>query len=170
MPCEKLQDELDQMDEPDPRLWTKRPRINGDDDREAGEDGEGEGNEENRRKWNGRTEYATIKSWVTGDCAEMEDSDIKNELHNLAREYMEQSKLKRLPNHKGNPTDIGLWKLTREQFKARSGITQQVYRCAMHYRCDCKATILVISWQNMITLQRGGTHDENSHSNDKSVY
>ncbi len=29
-----------------------------------------------------------------------------------------------------------------------------------------------ISGQNrdMITLQRGGTHDENSHSNDKSVY
>ncbi len=69
MPCEKLQDELDQMDEPDPRLWSKRPRINGDEDHESGEDVEGGGNEEIRRKWNGRTEYVTIKSWVTGDCA-----------------------------------------------------------------------------------------------------
>ncbi len=98
MPCERVQDELDQMVEPDPKLWTKRPRVNVHEEqfghemleRAEVEEEEDEGNEEKRSKWNGRTEYVTIKSWVTGDCAEMKDSDIKNELHNLAREYGEK--------------------------------------------------------------------------------
>ncbi len=40
----------------------------------------------------------------------------------------------------------------------------------MHYRCGCNATIRVTSGNDFITLQRGGTHDENSHADDKSVY
>ncbi len=73
MPCERVQDELDQ-EVPDPKLWTKRPRVSGREDqmdhemleREEEEDEEAEGNDEKRRKWDGKAEYVTIKSRVTG--------------------------------------------------------------------------------------------------------
>ncbi len=55
--------------------------------------------------------YVMIKNWVTGECSVMEDSDIMTELYDLARDYMERSRLKRLLNHKAYSTDIGLWKL-----------------------------------------------------------
>ena len=47
-----------------------------------------------RRKWSGRGEYKLIKRWVTSECAEMEQEDIDREMFELAREYMEASKLK----------------------------------------------------------------------------
>ena len=162
--------EIDQIQLPNPKLWAKKGRAKTNSDGEEEEDTDGDSTVERRRKWNGKAEYVTIKKWVTGECAVMEDSDIMTELNDLAREFMERSRLKRLPNHKSNPTDIGLWKLARSQFKAKSGATNKVYRCAMHYRCGCNATIRVINGKDFISLERSGTHDENSHADDKSVY
>ena len=170
MPCNDPDDEIAQLKMPDPRLWAKKGRVNSNPDGEEEGDSDEEKTDDKRRKWNGKAEYVTIKKWVTGECARMEDSDIMNELHDLARDYMELSRLKRLPNHKSNPTDIGLWKLARSQFKAKTGVTVKVYRCAMHYRCGCNATIRVINGKDYIILERAGTHDENSHSDDKSVF
>ena len=170
MPCDDPDDEIDLFKLPDPKLWAKRGRVNSDQNGEEEEDTDEDKIDGRRRKWNGKAEYVMIKKWVTGDCATMEDSDIMTELNDLARDYMELSRLKRLPNHKANPTDIGLWKLARSHFKAKTGVTNKVYRCAMHYRCGCNATIRVTNGNDYITLERGGTHDENSHSDDKSVF
>ena len=167
MPCNDPDDEIAQLKMPDPKLWAKKGRVNSNPDGEEEEDSDEDKIDDKRRKWNGKAEYVTIKKWVTGECARMEDSDIMNELHDLARDYMELSRLKRLPNHKSNPTDIGLWKLARSQFKAKTGVTAKVYRC---YRCGCNATIRVINGKDYIILERAGTHDENSHSDDKSVF
>ncbi len=64
MPCEDLDHELDQR-------------------AEDADDGKTDGK---RRKRNGKAKYVTIKNWVTGDCAVMEDSDIMNERTILLRD------------------------------------------------------------------------------------
>ena len=63
-----------------------------------------------KRKWNGREAWTMMKRWVTGEKAEMEPEDIERELFKLAREWMEVSKLKKLPGHIAKPSDVFLWK------------------------------------------------------------
>ncbi len=70
--------------EPSTAYLAKSGRANSNPDGEE-EDADDDKLEERRRKWNGKAEYVTIKNWVTGECATMEDSDIMNELHDLAR-------------------------------------------------------------------------------------
>ncbi len=40
----------------------------------------------------------------------MDQDDIDRELFELAREWMEVSKLKKLPGHVAKETDVSLWK------------------------------------------------------------
>ena len=69
------------------------------------------------RKWHGRADYVNIKSWVTGESAELEEEDIEREMFELAREFMHASKLRKTPGHKSLATDFALWKC---QAKARN--------------------------------------------------
>ena len=147
MPCRSSEEEREQTESPHSSVRLKKSRkerairvVPDDDEQEL----ESEGNEEvdndkRRRKWNGRGDYRLVKRWVTGECAEMEDADIHKEIFDLARSFMEESKLKTIPTHVPNETDIGLWKLYREYTKVKTGIKIQLYRCPLHYRCGCAA-------------------------------
>ncbi len=46
-----------------------------------------------------------IKRWVTGEQAEMDQDDIDRDLFEFAREWMEVSKLKKLPGHVAKKSD-----------------------------------------------------------------
>ena len=46
-----------------------------------------------------------MKRWVTGEKAEMDSEDIERELFELARDWMSQPKLKKLPGHQSKPTE-----------------------------------------------------------------
>ncbi len=52
----------------------------------------------------------------------MEQKDIDRELFELAREWMAVSKLRKLPGHVANETDIALWKQFREYPKHKGAI------------------------------------------------
>jgi hypothetical protein len=49
----------------------------------------------------------------------MDSEDIERELFKLARDWMSQSKLKKLPGHQAKPTDVSLWKQFREYKEVR---------------------------------------------------
>ncbi len=51
-----------------------------------------------------------IKRWVTGpgEQAEMDQDDIDRDLFELAREWMEVSKPKKLPGHVAKEPDVSL--------------------------------------------------------------
>jgi hypothetical protein len=40
----------------------------------------------------------------------MDSEDIELDLFELARDWMSQSKVKKLPGHPSKPTDVSLWK------------------------------------------------------------
>ena len=42
---------------------------------------------------------------MTGERAEMEPDDIEREMFKIAREFMDASKLKKIPSHSHNPND-----------------------------------------------------------------
>ena len=74
------------------------------------------------RKWNGRREFTLIKRWVTGEKANMDSEDIEWAFFELARDWMSQFKLKKLPGHQSKPTNVALWKQFREYRPKRETI------------------------------------------------
>jgi hypothetical protein len=52
-----------------------------------------------KQKYRGRREFTLMKRWVTGGKAEKDSEDIERGLFELARDWMFQSKLKKLPGH-----------------------------------------------------------------------
>jgi hypothetical protein len=50
----------------------------------------------------------------------MDSEDIEREFFELARDWMSQSKLKKLPGHQSKPTDVALRKQFRE-YRAKRG-------------------------------------------------
>ena len=72
-----------------------------------------------------------IKRWVTGHGkqAEMHQNDIDRELVELARDWMEVSKLKKLTGHFAKETDVALCKQFREYPKQKGAILVRLFRC-----------------------------------------
>ncbi len=85
-----------------------------------------------KRKWNGRESRTMIKRWVTGHGkqAEMDQDDIDRELVELARDWMDVSKLKKLSGHVAKETDVAALLLSANSFVS----TQ---RKRMRYLSDC---------------------------------
>ncbi len=83
-----------------------------------------------KRKWNGRESWKMIKRWVTGEQAEMDQDDIDRELFELARDWMEVSKLS---CHVAKETDVALCKQFREYPKQKGAILVQFFRCTLRH-------------------------------------
>jgi hypothetical protein len=88
-----------------------------------------------KRKWNGRESWTMIKRWVTGEQAEMDQDDIDRDLFELAREWMELSKLKKLPGHVAKETDVAQCKQFRQYPKQKGAILVRLFRCPLRHRC-----------------------------------
>jgi hypothetical protein len=85
-----------------------------------------------KRKWNGRESWTMIKRWVTdhGKQAEMDQDDIARELDELARDWMEVSKLKKLSGRVAKETDVAALLLSANSF-----VSTQSRR--VQYLSDC---------------------------------
>ena len=111
-----------------------------------------------------------MKQWVTGERAEMEPDDIDSEMFELAREFMNASKLKKLPSHNHNPNDFHLWKFSRKGTRRKSRQSFKVYKCPMCYRCRCDARIRITIGPDFTQIEKHGEHNVNSHDEDRSKY
>ncbi len=119
-------------------------------------------------KWNGKMEWTLMKQWVTGQKAEMEQEDIDRELFELAREWMAVSKLRKIPCHVANETNVALWKQFREYPKQKGAILVRLFRCPLSYQCGVLAGIRTMEGADWMQLDRCGKHNANSHDEDKS--
>ncbi len=82
---------------------------------------------------------------------------------------MQQSRLMKAPGHKQLDTDVGLWKLQRQEYhNSRTDEWIRVYKCPMHYRCKCKAQVGICTGKDYKRVEFYGDHDENSHATDHS--
>ncbi len=107
-----------------------------------------------------------MKRWVTGEKAKMDSEDIERGLFELARDWMSQSKLKKLPDHQSKSTNVSLWKQFREYKVQRGSILIRLFRCPLHHRCKCKAGVQITDGPDWIQLDRSGEHNPNTGSHD----
>ncbi len=123
-------------------------------------------------KWNGRESWTMIKRWVTGEQAqaEMDQDDIDRDLFELAREWMDVSKLKKLPGHVAKETEVAQCKQFREYPKQKGAILVQLFRCPLRHQCGFLAGIRNMEGADWTQLDRCCEHNANSHNEDKSKY
>jgi len=122
-----------------------------------------------KRNYTGYQKYRFIKQWVTGPEAVLEDTEIQHEIYTEMKKFMHASGLKKTPGHKPKETDIHLWKQYSKAYRNnRTGDWTRPFRCPLRNRCGCQAQVKHITGDNFIRLEFSGTHDENSHAEDKS--
>jgi hypothetical protein len=123
-----------------------------------------------KRKWNSRESWTMIKRWVTGVQAEMDQDDIDMELFELAHDWMEVSKLKKLPGHVAKETDVALNKQFPEYPKQKGVILVRLFRCPLRHRCRFLPGIRSMEDADWLQLDRCCEHNTNCHGEEKSKY
>jgi hypothetical protein len=97
-----------------------------------------------KRKWNGRESWTMIKRWVSvhGKQSEMDQDDIDRELVELARDWMDVSKLKKLSCCVAKETDVAALLLSANSFVSTqsrrvqlSAILVRLFRCPLRHQC-----------------------------------
>jgi hypothetical protein len=99
-----------------------------------------------------------------------DQDDIDKELFELACEWMEVSKLKKLPCHVAKETDISLWKQYSDCTKKKSGVRIWAFQCPLKHQTGCCAGIHILYCPAWMQLDWSGEHNANSHDVDKSKY
>ena len=110
-----------------------------------------------------RSQYTLLKTWVTGDKAIMEEEDIKMEIFDLARSWMNASLLFKMPGQVEGDNDIALWKCFRLYRTQSSSHSIRLFHCPMFYLCKCNAGPRIITWPTYICLYKRGEHCATSH-------
>ncbi len=82
----------------------------------------------------------------------MDQDDIDRELFELEREWMEVSKLKKLPGHVAKETDVSLWKQYGDRINKKSGVRIRAFRCPLKHRTGCGAGIRIQYGQGLISV------------------
>ena len=109
------------------------------------------------------SEYVLMKTWVTGEKAVMEEEDIQMEIFDLARAWMNDSLLFKVPGQVEGEFDVALWKCFRS-YRTRSGSHSiRLFHCPMHYLCNCNAGIRITTGPTYISLYKRGEHVATSH-------
>ena len=94
-------------------------------------DGDDVGKKKAPRYKRPRGNWERVLSITKGPDAEMDDDQRNARILDGARAFMESSKLYKLPGHKPNATDLGMWKLVK-QWPADEGQSMvSVYRCPL---------------------------------------
>ena len=168
----KLQSES--LGDEDDDFTERRGEIDGDEEEEVEDNvDEDEPKSKAKRQYKGYTEFVPIKKWITGERATLDQEDIDREIFEIARDFMADSGLTKVPGHVSKPTDIWLWKQARSHTRS-VGYNLRVFKCPMRYRCDCLAQLRITEGtchgDGFILLEKSGTHDLNSHQKDKSKY
>jgi hypothetical protein len=179
MPCRPEEESAQGSEEPNPVTPTKRPRNAG----AAHDNPDAENSEclydsdqpvrtkkfsrvDKQKRERHLIVYEPIKRWLTGEKAEMDDSEMWFQVADEARKEMLIAGLKKAMHPKD--TDLGFWKKAQEH--ESRGIHYTIYRCPMNYRCHCKCLLrLVMAPNKYVELQRSeNRHDANSHAQDDS--
>ncbi len=117
----------------------------------------------------GYQKYWFIKEWVTREDAVSKEDEIQHETYTEMKKCMHAGGLKKTPCHKPKETDIHLWKQYSKAYcNNKTGEWTRPFRYPLRNLCECQAQVKLITGHNFIRPEFCGTHDENSHPEDKS--
>ncbi len=94
--------------------------------------------------------YVTYKKWKvilhydTSNTTQLDPEDRNYYQYQQARDWMEKSCMKMLPDQIPEQDELHLWKLFRRARSAGSGVIRE-YKCLMHHQSDCTAGLWIVS-------------------------
>jgi hypothetical protein len=113
--------------------------------------------------------WTTVRTWDTGISAQFEDADIKYHLELASRNLMHESEVIKLPRHKENKSDLGMFKKNQSHTNSCC-VKFTVYQCPLHRKMGCPMVIRVVIGPDYIELQRSGSHcHDQEYTNDLTI-
>jgi hypothetical protein len=87
--------------------------------------------------------WKLILWYETSNTALVDPEDRKYDQYQHAREWMEISGMKMLPEQIPERDELHLWKLFRSARSASNGISIREYKCPMRHQSDCRASFCI---------------------------
>ena len=88
-----------------------------------------------------RIEWREVLCLSKGADATMGEDEMKLQITQAYNQFMEDSRMVRLPGHMPAPTDVGLWKLKSEYMVDNGRTSVKWCYCPMAYRFGCPCQI-----------------------------
>ena len=95
--------------------------------------------------------------------ARFDDEDISFDIYQHARDLIELSGNKLLPEQEPPKNGLHLWTLKRKANAVSNRVSIREYACPLHFRCNCRVGLRVVQGDYIIQLERRGLHHINSH-------
>ncbi len=107
--------------------------------------------------------WKLIRWYDPSNTALLNPEDRKYDQYQHAREWMEKSGMKMLPEQITERDELHLWKLFRSARSASNGISIREYKCPMLHPSDCRAGLSMVRGNGFEQLERCGSHHLDSH-------
>jgi hypothetical protein len=82
-------------------------------------------------------EWKVVRCYATGGRAQLDTEDIDFDIYKQARELMELSSMKMLPQQEVQAGCVHLWRLRRQATSASNGFAIREFQCPMRHLCKC---------------------------------
>ncbi len=107
--------------------------------------------------------WKTIQQYDTSNTARLDPEDRKYDQYQHARDWMEKSGMKMLPEQIPERDELHLWKLFRSAKSASNGVSIREYKCPMCHQSDCRASLRIVRGNGFEQLERCGSQHLDSH-------
>ena len=108
--------------------------------------------------------WKVIRRYDTSNTARLDPEDRKYDQYQHARDWMEKSGMKMLPEHIPERDELHLWKLFRSSRAASNrGVSIREYKCPMLHLSGCRAGLRIVRCDGFEQLERCGSHNLDSH-------
>jgi hypothetical protein len=97
-----------------------------------------------------------VLAWMT--------KTLSFDMYQKAKQLMELSGQRMVPQQDQAPKGIHLWRFKRE-ITAAKGVTIREYECPLRFVCDCRIGLCTVEGVGYIQLERRGVHHIDSHVN-----
>ena len=103
-----------------------------------------------------------IRIYKTCYGARLDDEDIAFDMYQKAKQLMELSGQRMVPEQEQAPKGMHLWTLKRETTAAH-GVTIREFKCPLRFVCQCRVGLRIVEGVGYVQLERRGLHHINSH-------
>ena len=108
-------------------------------------------------------ERKIVRRYKTCYGARLDDEDIKWDMYQKARDFMELSGHRMLPDQDEAPNGLHLWTFKRQANAASNGVTIREFQCPLCFSCECRVGLRTVEGVGFIQLERRGLHHIDSH-------
>ena len=107
-------------------------------------------------------DWKLVHRYPTGGRAQLDADDIEFDIYKRAREVMELSGLKMLPEQEVQVGGVHLWRLTCQASTASNGFAIREYACPMRHMYKCKVGLRIVEALEFMQV-RIARHGESCH-------